>query len=40
MNTTLNNKTRTNIYLDTNMKNKAQEIFKQYRMGLVVIVDF
>jgi DNA-damage-inducible protein J len=34
MNTTLNNKTSTNVYLDTNMKNKAQEIFKQYGMGL------
>jgi len=27
-------KTRTNVYLDTEMKKKAQEIFKQYGMGL------
>ena len=33
MNTT-NEKTRTNVYLDTAMKKKAQEIFKQYGMGL------
>ena len=31
---TANNKTRTNVYLDTEMKKKAQEIFKQYGMGL------
>jgi len=31
---TANEKTRTNVYLDTNMKKKAQEIFKQYGMGL------
>jgi DNA-damage-inducible protein J len=29
-----NKKTRTNVYLDTEMKQKAQEIFKQYGMGL------
>ena len=29
-----NEKTRTNVYLDTAMKKKAQEIFKQYGMGL------
>jgi len=29
-----NEKTRTNVYLDTEMKKKAQEIFKQYGMGL------
>ncbi len=27
-------KTRTNVYLDTNMKKQAQEIFKRYGMGL------
>ncbi len=27
-------KIRTNVYLDANMKKKAQEIFKQYGMGL------
>ena len=32
--TTTNEKTRTNVYLDTAMKKKAQEIFKQYGMGL------
>ena len=32
--TATNKKTRTNVYLDTEMKNKAQEIFKQYGMGL------
>ncbi len=31
---TANEKTRTNVYLDTAMKKKAQEIFKQYGMGL------
>ncbi len=31
---TTNEKTRTNVYLDTAMKKKAQEIFKQYGMGL------
>lgn len=31
---TTNEKTRTNVYLDTSMKEKAQEIFKQYDMGL------
>jgi len=31
---TRNEKTRTNVYLDTAMKKKAQEIFKQYGMGL------
>ncbi len=34
MTATANEKTRTNVYLDTNMKKKAQEIFKQYGMGL------
>ncbi len=34
MNATANSKTRTHVYLDTNMKNKAKEIFKQYGMGL------
>lgn len=29
-----NEKTRTNVYLDTAMKKQAQEIFKQYGMGL------
>jgi len=32
--TTVNNKTRTNVYLDTAMKEQAKEIFKQYDMGL------
>ena len=27
-------KVRTNVYLDANMKQKAQEIFKTYGMGL------
>jgi DNA-damage-inducible protein J len=31
---TANEKTRTNVYLDTAMKKQAQEIFKQYGMGL------
>jgi len=34
MTATANEKTRTNVYLDTEMKKKAQEIFKQYGMGL------
>jgi DNA-damage-inducible protein J len=34
MATAANGKTRTNVYLDTAMKKKAQEIFKQYGMGL------
>jgi len=34
MTTTANEKTRTNVYLDTVMKKQAQEIFKQYGMGL------
>ncbi len=34
MTATKNGKTRTNVYLDTDMKQKAQEIFKQYGMGL------
>lgn len=34
MTATTNEKTRTNVYLDTAMKKKAQEIFKQYGMGL------
>jgi len=34
MSATTNEKTRTNVYLDTVMKKKAQEIFKHYGMGL------
>ena len=34
MTTAANEKSRTNVYLDTEMKKKAQEIFKQYGMGL------
>jgi DNA-damage-inducible protein J len=34
MTTAANEKTRTNVYLDTEMKKKAQAIFKQYGMGL------
>ena len=34
MPTIANKKIRTNIYLDANIKKKAQEIFKQYGMGL------
>lgn len=34
MTATANKKTRTNVYLDTEMKKKAQAIFKQYGMGL------
>ncbi len=35
MATTVNEKTRTNVYLDTAMKKKAQEILvQQYGMGL------
>jgi len=34
MTTTANEKTRTNVYLDTAMKKQAQKIFKQYGMGL------
>jgi len=34
MTATSNNKTRTNVYLDTAMKEEAQKIFKQYGMGL------
>ena len=34
MTATTNEKTRTNVYLDTTMKKQAQEIFKQYGMGL------
>ena len=34
MTATANEKTRTNVYLDTAMKKQAQEIFKQYGMGL------
>ena len=34
MTATANKKTRTNVYLNTAMKKKAQEIFKQYGMGL------
>ena len=32
--TTTSNKIRTNVYLDANNKIKAQEIFKQYGIGL------
>jgi len=31
---TVSNKIRTNVYLDADIKKKAQEIFKQYGMGL------
>ncbi len=34
MATVVNSKTRTNVYLDTDMKEQAKEIFKQYGMGL------
>ena len=34
MTATKSEKTRTNVYLDAAMKKKAQEIFKQYGMGL------
>lgn len=34
MKAVLNNKVRTNVYLDANMKEKAQDIFKTYGMGL------
>ena len=34
MTSTVNEKIRTNVYLDTEMKKKAQAIFKQYGMGL------
>jgi len=34
MTATTNEKTRTNVYLDTAMKKEAQKIFKQYGMGL------
>lgn len=29
-----NERSRTNVYLDTEMKEKAKEIFKQYGLGL------
>ena len=32
--TTTTNKVRTNVYLDATTKEKAQEIFKQYGLGL------
>lgn len=32
--TTTSNKIRTNVYLDATNKEKAQEIFKQYGIGL------
>ena len=32
--TTTTNKVRTNVYLDATTKEKAQEIFKQYALGL------
>ncbi len=31
---TASNKIRTNVYLDADIKRKAQEIFKEYGMGL------
>ena len=31
---TASNKIRTNVYLDADIKKKAQEIFKQYGLGL------
>jgi DNA-damage-inducible protein J len=34
MTVTANKKIRTNVYLDAVMKQKAQDIFKQYGMGL------
>jgi len=34
MTSTANGKSRTNVYLDIEMKEKAKEIFKQYGMGL------
>jgi DNA-damage-inducible protein J len=34
MTATANKKIRTNVYLDVAMKKKAQDIFKQYGMGL------
>lgn len=34
MTSTAKSRTRTNVYLDTEMKEKAKEIFKQYGMGL------
>jgi len=34
MPTSINQKVRTNVYLDSETKKKAQEIFKQYGMGL------
>ncbi len=34
MTTATNEKIRTNVYLDKAMKQQAQEIFKQYGMGL------
>ena len=34
MTATANKKIRTNVYLDVAMKKKAQDVFKQYGMGL------
>jgi len=34
MTVTTTNKVRTNVYLDSTMKDKAKEIYKQYGMGL------
>ena len=34
MTASTNKKIRTNVYLDAEMKKKAQEIFKRYGMGL------
>jgi DNA-damage-inducible protein J len=34
MTASTNGKIRTNVYLDAEMKKKAQEIFKRYGMGL------
>lgn len=34
MSAVINQKSRTNVYLDVEMKEKAKKIFKQYGMGL------
>ena len=34
MNRTINKKVRTNVYLDATIKKEAQDIFKEYGMGL------
>ena len=38
--TTNLNKIRTNVYLDATTKEKAQEIFKQYGLGLSEAFNF